>query len=210
MPATHREFKTLIPAVADAEAMNTVVGRAICHQHLFDRKTSPRELGLWAPGELQEFIISLPCVDRLYHIHRSENDIFELVVRVDYKDRHLFVELSCSCYFEAFECHGAGQIYVSYSARLFTKVITTRMQTVVFYESLAQDGYLVEGQVEHERWPSSRWHIPPPLKTLTHLAISRHRASLSHYPEALPTALIHSTEEFMETQGAIKDYDEWE
>lgn len=169
------------------------------------------EESLWAPRELQAFSINLSCVDRLYHIHRDADDFFELVARVEYKERCLFVELNCRCYFEALECQGGGQIYVSYSASLFAKVITTRMQNkVLFYESLAQDGYLVEGQVEHERWPSSQWHTPPTLKTLSYLAISSNRAALSHFPKVLPPGITYSVEEFMNTQDAMKNYDEWE
>ncbi|XP_050719476.1 uncharacterized protein LOC127000095 [Eriocheir sinensis] len=211
MPTTHLDFHTLVPEVADAEAMNTTVGRAICHQYLFDRRTSPREVSLWAPGELQEFNISLQCVDRLYHIYKSEDHIFELVTRVEYKDRYLFVELSCSCYFEGFECQGGGQIYVSYSASLFTKVITTKLwNEELFYQSLAQDGYLVEGRSVFERCPPARWHTPPSLMALSHLTVSNNKDNLGHYRELLPTAVAQSVDEFVQVQEAVKDYDEWE
>lgn len=210
MPTTHRDFYTLVPEVVNAEAMDTIVGRAICHQYLFDRRTSPTEVSLWAPGELQGFDISLQCVDRLYHIHESEDDIFELVVRVEYKDRYLFVELSCSCYFEGFECSGGGQIYVSYSPNLFTKVITTKLgNEELFYQSLAQDGYLVEGRGVLERSFPTQWHTPPSLMALSHLTISNNKDNLGHYPELFPTAVAQSVDEFVQIQEAMKDYDEW-
>lgn len=211
MLATHRDFQTLVHGVQDAETMNILVGRAICHQYLFDRRTSPREVSLWEPGELQEFNIDLEKVDRLYHIHNNDDDIFELVARVEYMDRYLFVELSGSCYFTCFECRGGGQIYVTYSGSLFTKIITTNMQQEeLFYQSLAQDGYQVEGRSEHDRCPASRWHTPPSLTVLSHLAISSHKDMLSHYAEILPTVLTQSVSEFLIIQEAIKDYDDWD
>nr|BDT63472.1 MAG: hypothetical protein [Sesarmops intermedium nimavirus] len=178
---------------------------AICHQYLFDRKTSPTETSLWASGELRKFTIRLECVDRLYHIQRKDDD-FQLVARVEHKGRPLFVELYCKCYFdfEDYECHGGGQIYMSYYASLFTKVITTKLRN----ESLAQDGYLVEAPSEHERWPAraGRWYTAPSLKVLCHLAISSNNATLRQYPAVLPAALTRSVNEFV----AMKDYDNWD
>nr|BDT63477.1 MAG: hypothetical protein [Sesarmops intermedium nimavirus] len=197
---THRDFQSLVPGVSDAESTDTVVGRAICHQYLFDRRTSPTEARLWASRELMKFTISLECVDRLYHIHRKGNN-FELVARVEHKDRPLFVELNCM-YVDEFR--GGGQIYVSYYASLFTKVIATKLRNEAsFYESLAQDGYLVEAPSE----PAC--HTAPSLKVLCHPAISNNSASLRQYPEVLPAALTRSVNEFVYLQEAMKDYDEW-
>nr|BDV50165.1 MAG: hypothetical protein [Chiromantes dehaani nimavirus] len=209
MLATHRDFQSLVPGVSDVESMDTVVGIAICHQYLFDRRTSPTEASLWASGELWKFTIRLECVDRLYDIQRKDDD-FELVARVEHKGRSLFVELYCMCYFENYECKGGGQIYVSYCASLFTKVIDTKQAS--FYEFLAQDGYLVEAPSEHERWPAraGRWYTAPSLKVLCHLAISSNSATLRQYPAVLPAALTRSVDEFVYLQEAMKDYDNWD
>nr|BDV50228.1 MAG: hypothetical protein [Chiromantes dehaani nimavirus] len=212
--AGHRGFKSLVPGFSYAEAMNRVVKKAICYQHLFDRKTSPTEVSLWASGVLEnEFSINLECVDRLYHIHEKGNNM-ELVVRMEHKGRPLFVELNCKCYFDFVRgmYRGGGLIYVSYSASLFTKVIATKLRNeALFYESLAQDGYLVEAPSEHERWPAraGRWHTAPSLKVLCHLAISSNSETLRRYPAVLPAALIRSVDEFVYLQEAMKDYDKW-
>nr|BDT63469.1 MAG: wsv447-like protein [Sesarmops intermedium nimavirus] len=213
--AGHRGFQSLVPGFSYAEAMNTVVKKAICYQHLFDRKTSPTEVNLWASGVLEnrrpEFTINLECVDRLYHIHEEGNNM-ELVVRMEHKGRPLFVELNCKCYFDFVrgKYRGGGLIYVSYSASLFTKVIATKLRNEAsFYESLAQDGYLVEAPSEHERWPARRWHTAPSLKVLCHLAISSNSETLRRYPAVLPAALTRSVDEFVYLQEAMKDYDKW-
>lgn len=211
MLTTHRDFQTLVPGVHDADAMNILVGRAICHQYLFDRRTSPREVSLWEPGELQAFNIDLEKIDRLYHIQNCDDDIFELVARVEYKDRYLFLELSGNCYFTGFECRGGGQIYVSYSGNLFTRIITAKVQREeLFYQSLTQDGYQVEGRSQYDRCPASRWHTPPSLTVLGHLAITSNKDLLSHYAKVLPTVLTQSVNEFLIIQEAVKDYDDWE
>lgn len=202
--ATHKNFQSLVPAVADAETMFDKVGLALCHQYLFDRETPPREKNLWAPWELLSFEINLSCVDRLYHIRRNEHDdTFELVARVEHKNRHLFVELSCSCYFECLTLQGGGQIYVSYDAGLFAKVITTKMENErLFYTSLG-----VEGRSMQERWPVRRWRSPPSLGLLCHLAVSTNISRLSHYSNLLPLPLTRNLDEFLKAQEAMKMYD---
>lgn len=203
---THKNFQSLVPAVADAEDMYDIVCLPTCHQYLFDKETPPREKNLWAPGELQNFEINLSCVDRLYHIHRSEDDdTFKLVARVEYKNRHLFIELSCSCYFECLECKGAGQIYLSYDAGLFAKVITTKMENeALFYCSLG-----VEGQSTHERWPLRKWRSPPSLGLLCRLAVTANISRLSHYPKVLPLTVIRDLDEFVRVKEAMMDYDRY-
>lgn len=139
---THCNFKSLVPDVTCVEDIQARVGLAINTQHMLDRKTSPWEAELWSEDELDSFYLDLESVDRLYHIHHHEDDDceddnedsdtiddFELVVRVEYKQQHLFVELSAGCRFTDYEYRGGGDIFVSFSANLFTKTIMTKVRT---------------------------------------------------------------------------------
>lgn len=134
---THCNFRSLVPDVTCAEDILARVGMALNTQHMLERKTSPWEAELWAEDELDSFYIDVESVDRLYHIHHDDfgedddeasGDDFELVVRVEYKQHHLFVELRAGCRFTDSEYRGGGDIFVSFNANLFTKTIMTKVR----------------------------------------------------------------------------------
>ncbi|KAK4311888.1 hypothetical protein Pmani_016636 [Petrolisthes manimaculis] len=208
--------------------MRERVGLAIDCQHMFDRKTSPWEANLWKEDELDSFYLNLESVDRLYHINHEDGDEFsgddfELVVRVEYKKHHLFVELSAGCRFTDFECRGGGDIFVSFNANLFTRTIMTKVPSEErLYESLMEDGHLVEGKrVEEEDGGRNivtaaalvmgTWHQhPPKLKLLCHQAVHHNRHQLTFYTDVLPKALVASITEFIVIKDTIDYYDSWD
>lgn len=130
---THENFKSLVADVRCAEDIRERVGGALANQDKLDRSTSPWETHLWKDEELKDFHLDLKSIDRLYHIQNEEGeddsgDDFELVVRVEYKKHHLFVELRAGYHFSDYEYRGGGDIFVCFDANLFTKTITTKVR----------------------------------------------------------------------------------
>ncbi|XP_045586244.2 uncharacterized protein [Procambarus clarkii] len=207
-------LKSLIPGVATVDTMDAIVGHALSYQKMFERKTSPWEMELWREGELENFIVDLKKVDRLYHIYNCDDDVtgseYELLVRMEHNDQHVFVELIAGCDFTGFDCDGGGEIYVSFNANLFFKTVGTRYDEDLIYQSLIEDEYRVEGRTPYDRCSVASWHNAPTLKFLCHLTVSDNKHQLRHYPDVLPKVLTDSLNEFIGIKDAIEDYDNWD
>ena len=174
---THPHFKTVVPYITNVEGINNLVGTALDYQYMFHRKTTPLELKEWDYDELQKFEINLEIVDRLYYIKEdchSNGSEFQLIVRMDYKGTHLYVELAASCDYTGFDCVGGGYIFVSRDADLFMKlVLEPQCAKNLIYKSLAEDGIHAEAEEEESYSTYARLFIknPPSLKYLYYEAL---------------------------------------
>ncbi|XP_069957189.1 uncharacterized protein [Cherax quadricarinatus] len=140
-------FKSLDDEVSTVSDIYNMVGYALQHQYMFKRRTSPLEMDLWEEGELQNFEVDLKKVDRLYHIYGRDcyGDNYELMVRMAYKDRPIFVEMMARCSNTDFECQG-GYIYISFSANIFVDTIRMNYNgdlLELLLSSLREDGYSI-------------------------------------------------------------------
>lgn len=128
MVATHPQFRSFDPEIQDAETIEFHLGKALTHQMMFDKRAPPWELSQWADGELDRFQIKLSQVDRLYyfeHIDDENGQVFVMVARMNYKGRHVFVELRAGCDFSGFGCQGGGYIFVCHDADSFMRTVIT-------------------------------------------------------------------------------------
>ena len=128
MVATHPHFKSIDPKVQDADTIDSLLEYAFSYENMFDRRTPPWESSQWADGELEQFQIELDQVDRLYyvkHVNDEDGEEFEMVARMNYKGRHVFVELQASCSLTGFEGQGGGFIFISNDADSFMKTVIT-------------------------------------------------------------------------------------
>ena len=142
-------FKSYVPGVTNADEISDLVGHALHYQDTFERKPLlPWEM---RHGDWRELEIDLGRVDRLYQIE-SERDVFggclySMLVRMEYEDTRVFVELSASCDYSGFECQGGGEIY-----------LTTNPNQVMNWDPdkkaklnrcLAEDGYLLPEAIDN-------------------------------------------------------------
>nr|BDT62996.1 MAG: hypothetical protein [Trachysalambria curvirostris nimavirus] len=208
---THEDFKSICTDITSADDVSNKIGYALVHQYMFDRRTSPWEMGHFE--DLEKFEIDLEKVDRLYFIH-SYNDVsgseFEILARMDYRDEKAYVHLIASCDFTGFDCQGGGCIYVSLSANVFTKVmLDSRHNPDAIYQMLREDGIAVEEQLEYDRLSRWRWSSAPMLKYLCHMAISKNKDTLRNvYKHCLPRILAESLDEFIRIQECKEAFDE--
>lgn len=198
--------------MTNAEDIADYVGHALLYQHMFERKTSPWEMNQWDQDELQSFDVELDKVDRLYNIDYFNDGVsgssFYLMVRMVYNEKHVFVELNASCDYTGFDCQGGGDIFITINPNLFSKVITRPPDDMErLYQSLAEDGYHIDKQTEHDHTPVAAWHNAPMLKFLCHLAIFDNKDKLQHYQQVLPKVLKDSVHEFIIIRDAIHKYD---
>ncbi|XP_066943580.1 uncharacterized protein [Macrobrachium rosenbergii] len=211
---TKADFKTIHPAVTDADGMDTYVGGALTYQHMFERRTTPWEMDLWDHDELQSFNINLEDVDRLYYIYFHDDGVngqeYRLIARVEHKGLPLYVELMAGCDFTGFDCQGQGVIFVSRDANLFMKLcLTAECERDLIYQSLTEDGIQVEEQTEYDACRKMFWTTAPMLKYLCHQAAYEHRAKLWPQFSSLPKILANSVDEFIKFQEAKVVYEDF-
>ncbi|XP_066944386.1 uncharacterized protein [Macrobrachium rosenbergii] len=210
---THPDFKSVDPAVTDADTMDENMWTALAYQYMFDRRTTPWEMAQWDHDELQSFKVDLEKVDRLYYIYFHDDESFgqeyAMIARMDHKGLPLYVELSASCDYTGFDCQGQGVIFVSRDANLFMKLCITReCNRDLIYQSLEEDGIQVEEQTEYDACRRMQLKTAPMLKYLCHQAAYEHRAKLWPQFSCLPKILANSVDEFIKFRDAKDVYDD--
>ncbi|CAL4220396.1 unnamed protein product [Meganyctiphanes norvegica] len=202
---THPAFRSIVSTVHNAEDVEEQIGEALIYQHMFEKRTSPWEMQNWDYEELQQFVLKLKRVDRLYYINHFDDTVssrtFEILLRMTYKKEKIFVHLSAGCGFTGFDSQGDGEIYITKSANIFLKsIVEASHDPLSIYNSLVEDGYKVEEPTQFDSAPQRLWNNAPMLKFLTHQSVHDNREDLSHYPEVLPTLLSDSVTDFIQVQ----------
>ncbi|XP_068226098.1 uncharacterized protein [Palaemon carinicauda] len=211
---TAPNFKSIDPAVPDADTMEDYLSNALDYQYMFEKRTTPWEMAQWDPDELQSFKIDLEKVDRLYHISFIEDGCvgqeYELIARLNHKGRLLYVELTAGCDYTGFDCQGYGIIFVSSDANLFLNlVLTNNCKKDLIHKSLSEDGVETE-ELSIEYNACSRMFLKntPMLKYLCHMSIYENRIKLEPHLSTLPKILKKSVDEFIKFKEAKEAYDE--
>ena len=145
-------FKSIVSNITSFEDLNYYMGEAIKFQGTFDKSTTPWEQQeeIWPGDTLQKFKIDLQKIDRVYHIDYYDTAIYggreyELIARMNYKDKPLYVYLKAECEYTRFDSEGVGYIYLSYDADTFMKTVLTDYRNVdPIYDLLLTDGIYVE------------------------------------------------------------------
>ena len=109
-----KTFKSLMPDIADIEAIKNYLYYPLSHQHIFQKRTSPLEMKLWNEEQLELFRIIPEELDRLHYINHTDSLLltYYLLARTNNK---LYIEMIVN--------HFRGTIYVSYDANLFMNIV---------------------------------------------------------------------------------------
>ena len=91
-------------------------------------------------------------MNRLYYISFFEDYVkaraFEMIARMEYEGRPLYVELNANCDYSGFDCQGDGFIIVGRDANLFMKdalaIERENLKKDLIYKSLQNDSIHVE------------------------------------------------------------------
>lgn len=203
---THKDFKSVIPSIKNVSQIFSIIELALSYQHIFKKRMAPWELKEFP--ELQEFQLKVEDIDRLYYISRKGCS-FQLIARLDYKKKPLYVQLLAGCEFEPFECPG-GVFFVSRDANIFMHLVGRPLDKTQVYESLAEDGIHVEKRKEgdldyYSLFARIFWKTPPTLQFLCHGAVFLSRDRLS-YASVLPVPLVESVDQYVRMKEARAAY----
>ena len=209
---THPNFKSFVPDVHNANAMNVYFWRAIYFQYEYEKRTSPWERKDWDEEELEDFEINLPDINRLYYFRYDDSfkQEYDIIFRMDYKGHHLYVHLSTHITeVPRYDCPGG--IYVSRDPNLFMKVIVLDMYNKnLIYQSLLAEGIHVEEPTEHFSVKRISWRNTPSLMFLCCQTVYDHKKFLEKcYPRVLPEMISECVTDFIRTKDAKHDYDAW-
>ena len=146
-------FKTLYPDVVDAKTLDDVMHYPVGYQYMFSKRSTP-----WDEEDFDKFKLNLLDVDRLYHFYCYEDDMcegsWEIIVRLIYKEKPLYLEMSASCDSSGFDCIGGGHLYFSRNPNLFFQcVLNSSHDRDRIYKFLKEDGIQIENYD-----PSDRMH----------------------------------------------------
>ena len=102
----------------------------------FVRFTTPMERDCWKPNELENFIIRLSDVDRLYYLDnnrgfdenkryaKDKKHIYDFIGRVNYNGHPLYVEFMITLQFTNFlDVSLYGTIFISGNCKVFTELV---------------------------------------------------------------------------------------
>ncbi|XP_068237560.1 uncharacterized protein [Palaemon carinicauda] len=208
---THPDFKSIVDCVTCVDDINEYVGTALHYQQIFEKRTSPWERAEWADDELENFQVLAEHIDRLYHIHHFDDNIsgkeYELIARMDYQGRSVYVRMSAGCDYTGFECQGDGEIYVSYDAEVFLKsIITGECNQHGIWKSMIDDGLDVTEPTEFDHQKHWGWNDTPQLQYLCHEAVHANQDQLQYYDEVLPGAISNSVTHHMKVKDTYDHY----
>lgn len=212
MAVSHPDFRSIVKGIYTADDIDDLVGVALIYQNMFDRRTSPWEIAEWQENELENFCIESCNVDRLYHIYHFDDDVsgreYELLARLDYHGRSIYVKLCAGCDYTGFDCQGGGEIYLSFDAQVFLKSIVNNDQNPRgIWESMVEDGLMVEEPSDFDFQQVRTWNNVPMLKFLCHMTVYNQHDRLRHYDEVLPNPVAASIEEFVRVRQTRDHYD---
>ena len=203
------DFKSCDPNVQHANTILDYVEDALDAQHSFRKNTTPCEINHWDYEDLQSFKVDVDKIDRLYHIfyhaeYHWETD-FELIVRMQYDKKPLYVELigNC-CEINGFNHDGVGHIFVSRDVDIFMKCVLrnslyerSKYNIKAIYELLKEDGIHFEAR---------SCKNTPTLQQLCYKTICYNIAALPEYKTELPKMLTENINYFIKLKEAIKHY----
>ena len=134
-----------------------------------------------------------------------DEGIFEMLARVWYEDRPLYVELKASCNFSGCYC-GDGIVFVSRDPNIFMKLVldSNRHPVDEIYQSLAQDGIFFQRE-EMTRDQSEKFleRNPPSLDYFCHGVVYQHLDRLETECETtLPKHVREGLRDFVQLQEA--------
>lgn len=213
MEGTHPNFRSIVQGVMCADDIFDLVGTALLYQNMFDKRTSPWEMSEWDEGELETFEVSAENIDRVYHIYHYDDGglsgrEFQLLARMDYKGRSVFVELLASCDSTGFDCQGGGEIYVSSDAQVYlTSIVGNNYDHQAIWGSMVDDGLQVEEPTEFDMQKHWERKNVPMLKLLCHETVYDEQEKLQHYDDVLPHPLSNSIKEFVKVRGTKDHHD---
>uniref|UniRef100_A0AAU8GF14 Uncharacterized protein n=1 Tax=Faxonius propinquus nudivirus TaxID=3139431 RepID=A0AAU8GF14_9VIRU len=135
-------FKSIIDDIDNVTILNNIIENALNHQNIFERKTPMWEFDLWKPNDLNDFMIILNDIDRLYYIKYDNEDIaeYELLIRMKYKNTYVFVEMIAGCDI-SFDVCGYGLLYICLEPSIFFSTNKIEYNKDLVFLSLLEDGY---------------------------------------------------------------------
>ena len=195
----HSNFKSIDSTINNGEMMHDYLNYALINQKMFIKKTTPWEMNkLFKLDELNSFNINLEKVDRLYYIYRNiKIKEYSLIARVDYNNRHLYVELYAQQYTDIWE----GFIFISYDVHIFMKLVLLFFQNKnLIYQSLREDGIVINKEPFIHRLT---WNDPPNLEFLCYCSIYQNKDILEKQIKYLPKILENKIKNFIKYQEVI-------
>ena len=152
---SNSNFKSCDPKVKDVDNL-WKFEEALMVQYYFDKNTTPEEMDSWDYKNLKSFEIDIYKIDRVYYMF-YQSDIgwgkrFELIARMMYDGKPLYVELIARCEYPGFDYEGVGHIFVSRDPDIFMKCVLngTEYNTEAIYKLLNEDGVHVQKDDVHD------------------------------------------------------------
>ena len=146
---THPNFQSKVYYIKTAQDIYTKINEALVYQHMFERTTTPWEIHTWNYEQLQQTVIDLEKIDRLYYIYYNKDgdgSEFRLIARMNFSYNNFFyVDLKASCDFSGFECRGGGTISVSKYPEFFEKniVASNEIKNFILEDIVVNDKFLI-------------------------------------------------------------------
>ena len=162
---THPNFKSLVPSIHYIDDLTKLdyIRYVLQYQYLFDRWITPQELKDWDTRDIQNFVIDMNMVDRLYYVsgcgwYDTHNCKCHLLIRIcSERNTFFYVEVACcACTCDGHcgggedgdggngDSGGGGIITISRDARLFMNlVLSFDHDKNQIYQSLIEDGIYI-------------------------------------------------------------------
>ena len=190
----HPYFKTLVPAVDDANKIHEMMGIKLKRQGRYTQCIAPCERSVFRDNGLQNIKVNVDEIDRLYFISKKE-----LIARIDYNGTHVYVMLDNKCYI----------MFISQNANLFMNLVLplkyAEYHKHLIYKSLANDHIYVEDMEEGDSEFLRKFKKEvPSLKFMCHETSIR-SMKREYYKMVLPKILTDSLDNFKDIAVARDD-----
>ena len=199
---THPNFESLDSTIKNINDIEEYMHYPLLHQYNFEKNTTPFENNYF----LNQFRITIEDIDRLYFIkiYKIEKDIFNLIVRMQYEGKPLYVEM---CAINFIYC--IGDIYITRDVNIFMNVVLNQYYDFfdtnyknLIYQSLMEDNNMYN---IHEYIDTSLYNLC--LKTIDEnkdTYLYKHCYYFSQFPKTIK----ESIDTFIKMRVAKKAYDE--
>ena len=210
---THPNFKSLVPNITDVGLIKYyLLERVLCYQNNFKKITTPWELQEWNYNELQDFVINLEEVDRLYYIYRNDytfNGIYyEMIVRMHYNNNIIYVHLMAFCFHFMYY---RGHLYISQDPYIIKSILQNKKNQnslkFYIYKPFKDNIYDIGKEIKKKYIPLLKKKNIPLLKILCLNTIYRYKYLLEYkYKYLLPICIVKDIDKYIDIKDAISHY----
>ena len=136
-------FKSINSKITDLKKLERLIYEPILYQDTFEKRTTP-----WDKEKYKDFKFEAKDIDRLYYFGDEEpgdGEVWEVIFRITYKDKPLYIQMCANCDNSGFQCYGYGNFYMSRNPNIFFPcVLKSRHNPDRIYQFLKEDGIQIE------------------------------------------------------------------